>query len=228
MTLDTSAAILQRRAIRSYNPDQIPDELLHEILAEARWAPSATNTQSTNVYVVQSAPLERLKAELRQYAESEVEPKPDFPPAAGLPPVLLARQQALFQARISFIAAEQAAMGIEPPDPPVSPMVAGAALFGAPTVLVLAYDRGVSDHYGCYDGGLFTMALCLAAEYRGLGTCVTTSNVRHPDLLRRILPGTENQKMLALIAIGYPDSDAPVNRFPRTRIPVDEFVTFVR
>jgi nitroreductase len=72
------------------------------------------------------------------------------------------------------------------------------------------------------------MALCLAAESRGLGTCLTTSNVRYPDLLRKILPGTENQKMLSLIAVGYPDYDAPVNRFPRTRIPMDEFVTFVR
>ncbi len=228
MTLDTSAAILQRRAIRKYKPEQVPDDLLKEILAEARWAPSATNTQSTEVYVIQEGPLAKLKAELRQYAESEVEPKPDFPPAPGLPPALAARQQALFQARMSFIAEEEAKLGIKPADPPVSPMVAGAALFGAPTVLVLAFDRGVSDHYGCYDGGLFTMALCLAAESRGLGTCVTTSNVRYPDMLRKLLPGSENQKMLALIAIGYPDHEAPINRFPRTRIAVDEFVTFVR
>lgn len=52
--------------------------------------------------------------------------------------------------------------------------------------------------------------------------------MRYPDLLRKILPGIERQKILMLIAIGYPDYDAPVNRFPRTRIPVDEFVTFVR
>jgi nitroreductase len=228
MTLDTSAALLQRRAIRKYKPDQVPDDLLREILAEARWAPSATNTQSTNVYVVQGKPLAKFKAELRQYAESEVEPQPDFPPAAVLPPTLLARQQALFHTRMSFIAAEEAKLGIEPADPPVSPMVAGAALFGAPTVLVLAFDRGVSDHYGCFDGGLFSMAVCLAAECRGLGTCITTGNVRYPELLRKILPGTESQKMLALIAIGYPDHEAPINRFPRTRMPVDEFVTFVR
>ena len=228
MSLDTSAAILQRRAIRTYKPDQVPDGLLREILAEARWAPSATNTQSTNVFVVQGEPLARFKAELRQYAESEVDPEPDFPPAAGLPPALTARQQALFQTRMSFIAAEEAKMGIQPADPPVSPMVAGAAIFGAPTVMVLAFDRGVSDHYGCYDGGLFSMALCLAAESRGLGTCVTTGNVRYPGLLRKILPSTENQKMLALIALGYPDYEAAINRFPRTRIPVDEFVTFVR
>ncbi len=228
MSLDTSAAILQRRAIRMYNPDPVPDDLLKEVLAEARWAPSATNTQSTNVYVLSGEPLAKFRAELRQYAESEVEPNPDFPAGQGWPPALLARQQALFQTRMSFIAAEEAKLGIEPADPPVSPMVAGAAIFGAPTVLVLAVERGVSDFFACFDGGLFAMAICLAAETRGLGTCITTSNVRYPDLLRKVLPGAGDQRMVALIAVGHPDHDAPVNRFPRTRIPVEEFVTFAR
>jgi nitroreductase len=228
MSLDTSEAMLQRRAIRRYKPDQVPEDLLREILSEARWAPSATNTQSTNVYVLSGEPLERFKAELRQYADSEVEPKPDFPPGAGLPPVLLARQQALFQTRMSFITAEEAKLGIEPADPPVSPMVAGAAIFDAPTLLVLAFEEGVSDAYGCFDAGLFSMAVCLAAQARGLGTCIAGGIARNADLLHRHLPGTEKQKILVTIAIGYPDYDAPVNRFPRTRIPVDEFVTFVR
>jgi nitroreductase len=228
MGLDTGAAMLERRAIRRYKPDQVPDDVLKEILAEARWAPSATNTQSTNVYAVSGEPLERFKAELRQYAESEVEPKPDFPPGAGLPPVLMARQQALFQARASFIAAEEAKMGIQPADPPVSPMVAGAAIFGAPTLLVLTFEEGVSDAYGCFDAGLFAMAVCLAAQSRGLGTCIAGGIARNAELLHKLLPGTDKHKILITIAIGYPDYDAPVNRFPRTRLAVDEFVTFVR
>jgi nitroreductase len=228
MSLDTSAAILQRRAIRKYKPDQVPDELLKEILVEARWAPSATNTQSTNVYVLQGEPLARFKAELRQYAESEAEPKPDFPAGAGLPAALMARQQALFQTRASFIAEEEAKMGIQPADPPVSPMVAGAAIFGAPTLLVLAFPEGVSDAYGCFDAGLYSMAVCLAAQARGLGTCIAGGIARNADLLHKHLPGTGDQKILITIAIGYPDPEAPVNRFPRTRLAVDEFVTFVR
>jgi nitroreductase len=228
MGLDTSDAILQRRATRKYTPEPVADDLLRQILAEARWAPSATNTQSTNVYVLTGEPLERFKAELRQYAESEVEPKPDFPPGAGLPPALMARQQALFQTRMSFIAAEEAKMGITPADPPVSPMVAGAAIFGAPTLLVLAFEEGVSEAYGCFDAGLFAMAFCLAAQARGLGTCIAGGIARNADLLHRHLPGTEKQKILVTIAVGHADHDAPINRFPRTRIPVDEFVTFVR
>ncbi len=219
---------MERRAIRKYRPDPVPDDLLREILAEARWAPSATNTQSTYVYALSGEPLKRFKSELRQYAESEVEPNPDFPPGTGLPPALLARQQDLFQTRMSFVAGEEAKVGTAPAALFVSPMVAGADIFGAPTVLVLTFDQGVSDAYGCFDAGLLSMCLCLAAQARGLGTCITGSNVRYPDLLRKAIPGTEKQKFVIAIAIGYPDGDAPVNRFPRTRVPVDEFVRFVR
>lgn len=228
MSLDVSAAIRERRAIRAYKPDQVPDDVLREILAEARWAPSATNTQSTYVYALSGEPLARFKAELRQYAESEVEPHADFAPHTAMPAVLAARQQDLFKTRAEFVAAEEARLGIEQPEPPVSPMVAGAQIFGAPTVLVLTFDEGFSDWFGCFDGGLLAMCIALAAQARGLATCITTSNVRYPELLRKIIPGTEKQKMLAAIAIGYPELEAPVNRFPRTRISVDEFVRFVR
>lgn len=227
MSLDVTKAILERRAIRKYKPDPVPEDLIREILAEARWAPSATNTQSTNVYVLSGEPFERFKAELRQYAESEVEPHPDVGPSKELPPALLARQEALFQARMSFVAAEEAKLGVAAAQPPVSPGVAMADIFGAPVALVLTFDERVSLGYGCFEAGLFAMALCLAAQARGLGTCITGSNVRYPELLRKVLPGTERQKIVVLIALGYPDLEAPVNRFPRSRIPVDEFVTFV-
>jgi nitroreductase len=228
MSLDTNKVILERRAIRKYKPEQVPDEVLKEILAEARWAPSATNTQSTHVYAVSGEPLQRFKSELRQYAESEIEPNPDFPRGTGIPPTLLARQEDLFQKRMAFVAAEEAKLGTRPSSPQVSPMVAGAEIFGAPTVLMMTFDEGVSDGYGCFDAGLLSMCICLAAQARGLGTCLTGSNVRYPDLLRKVIPGTETQKFVIAIAIGYPDLDAPVNRFPRTRIPVDEFLRFVR
>ena len=226
--MEVSKAILERRAIRAYTSDPVPDDVLREILAEARWAPSATNTQSTNVYALSGAPLEKFKAELRQYAESEVDPNPDFPRGSSMPPEQLARQQDLFQTRSSFIADEEARMGVAQPETPPNPMVAGASIFGAPTVLILTFDEGVSDAYGCLDAGLFAMAISLSAHARGLGTCLTGSNVRYPDLLRKIIPGTDRQKMVLAVAVGYPNMEAPVNRFPRTRIPVDEFLTFVR
>jgi nitroreductase len=204
------------------------DEVVREILAEARWAPSATNIQSTYVYVLSGQPLATFRTGLREYAESEAPANPDLGENLPLPPLYLARQQELFQARAGFIAAEGTRMGVKPAEPPLSPMVAGAAIFGAPMVLVLAFDKALFVPYGCFDAGLFSMAVALSAQARGLGTCITGSNVRYPDLLRKVIPGTENQNFIVAIALGYPDWEVPVNRFPRTRIPVDEFVRFIR
>ena len=41
-----------RRSIRAYTSQPVPEDLVREILDEARWAPSSRNTQAWNVWVV--------------------------------------------------------------------------------------------------------------------------------------------------------------------------------
>jgi len=224
----TLPALLERRAIRRYLPTPVPDDLVKEILTEARWAPSATNTQSTYVYVLTGDALAGYKADLRAYSEREVPEASDLMNKRDLTPALQARQQDLFKTRAAFIAAEEERMGIKPPDPPVPPMVAGAEIFGAPIVMVLAMDNVIGQPYGCFDAGLFAQSIALAAHVRGLGTCIAGSVVRYAELVRRWIPGLDDKTIIVAIALGYPDWDAPINRFPRTRVPVEEFVTFVR
>jgi len=228
MSVTVGEALTQRRAIRRYLPQPVSDELVREILAEARWAPSATNTQSTYVYVLTGEALQQYKAHLRAYSESEMPESPDLVNSRDLPSRLAARQQDLFKVRMEYIAAEEAKLGIQPADPPVPPMVAAAEIFGAPLFLVLAMDKGVGQVYGCFDAGLFAMSVTLAAHARGLGTCIAGSLVRYGELVRKVVPGLDDKHIIISIALGYPDMSAPVNNFPRTRIPVDEFVTFVR
>lgn len=228
MSSPITTALMERRAIRRYLPEPVSDDLVREILTEARWAPSATNTQSTYVYVLSGEPFKQFKADLRMYAESEVPEAPDLVNSRELPPLLKARQDELFKARASFVAAEEAKMGIQPQPPPVSPMIAGAGIFGAPLLLVLAMPKVIGVPYGCFDAGMLAQSIALASHVRGLGTCITGSNVRYPELLRKVIPGTEDKNFLVAIALGYPEWEAPINRFPRTRIPVDEFTTFVR
>jgi len=223
----TIPAIVERRAIRKYLPTPVPEDLIREMLAEARWAPSATNTQTTYAYVLSGQTLESLKADLREYAEEEVPAASDMGPRVPLPPLFQARQDELFKTRMSFIAAEEAKMGIQPPSSPVPPAVAMAEIFGAPVLIALAIPRDIGLPYGCFDAGLFAQSLVLIAQARGLGTCITGSNVRYPNLLRKVIPGAEDKLFVVAIALGYADMEAPVNRFPRTRISVDEFATFL-
>jgi nitroreductase len=223
-----SEALAERRAVRRYLPQPVSDDLVREILGEARWAPSATNTQSTVVYVLSGEPFRQFKAELREYALADVAPAPDLGVSPPLPPFLQARQDDLFQTRASFIAADEAKMGLPLQVPPLPPAVAAAEVYGAPLLLLLAMPKDIGVPFGCFDAGLFAQSIALAAHARGLGTCIAGSLVRHPDLLRKVIPDTDDKNFVIAVALGYPDRQAPINRFPRVRIPVDEFTVFVR
>lgn len=222
-----STAIRERRSIRRYQDRPVPAELVAEILAEARWAPSAGNTQSTAVFAVTGAALERVKAALRVAAENDLPRAPDIEMAPTWPEPYQARMAALFKARAEFVAAESETLGLTPPEPPPSPMVTMAGLFGAPALLLLAIDKAVSAPYGCFDAGLLAQTIALSAHARGLGTCIMTSTVRTAVPLHQALPETEGTAFVAAITLGYPDSDAAINRFPRERISPEEFVTYV-
>ena len=224
--IDARTAIRERRSIRAYTGTAVPAGLVREILDEARWAPSAGNTQSTLAFVVSGAALDRVKAALLEQAESEAPPSPDIS-LSPMPERLQQRMTDLFQTRAGFVAAEEARLGIvregQPPAPPV--MMAG--LFGAPVLVLLAADLAVAHDYGCFDAGLFAQALATAAHARGLSTCLMASTLRAAGALHRALPQAEGTAFIIAITLGYADQDAPVNRFPRDRVAVDEYATFI-
>jgi len=50
--MDMMEAITGRRSVRSYTPDQVPEEKLQKVVEAVRWAPSWANTQCWEVIVV--------------------------------------------------------------------------------------------------------------------------------------------------------------------------------
>ncbi len=56
--MDTLQAILARRSVRQYRPEEIPPEYLYQILEAGRQAPSAANRQSWH-FVVVSDPAQK-------------------------------------------------------------------------------------------------------------------------------------------------------------------------
>jgi nitroreductase len=220
--------LLTRRSIRKYLDKPVPDDLVGQVLVEARWAPSAINTQSTYVFVLSGKPFEKFKADLRKYSEDNAPVVSDLPMGPQWTPHLEGRIKELMETRSSWCAAEEKRLGLAPSPPPANPMVAGAAIHGAPLMLVLAFEKAISVHNGCFDAGLLAMAITLAAHERGLGTCIVGSAVRYSELLRKRIPELEDKNVVIGIAMGYPDLGAPVNRFPRSRVLLKEFVTFVK
>ena len=211
-----------RRSVRAYTDEAVSDELIGEILDEARWSPSWRNTQAWSVWVVTGRALERLKDRFKQAVRSEEPPQPDFLPATDWPAACSLRTRQLMEARTATLAAA----GLD--TDPATALARMADLFGAPCLLVFGVEECLGESYALLDTGLLVQSVCLAAFDRGLGTCIVATIVRHPELLRELLPGSEGKRMAVGVALGHPDLYAPANTFKRTRAALDEIVTRVR
>ena len=73
--MDLFDAIKNRRSIRSFKPDPVPETLLKEILEAAQWAPSAGNCQARDFIIVKNPKIKRRLCEAA-FEQSFVEKAP--------------------------------------------------------------------------------------------------------------------------------------------------------
>jgi nitroreductase len=222
--VDVRVVLKERRSIRKFKPDQVPESLIREILEEARWSPSWGNTQPWEFYVVVGEPLEKIKKMNCQLLNEGAASTPDLKMPVSWLELLKKRYTAVGKSTLEALAVRRE--DIEARTEYYRSMF---RLFDTPCLLVACIDkRSTSPEYAMLDIGLITHSICLLAHNHGLGTCILASAVHYPSMLRDILPDTENKWMAAGIALGYPDPDAAVNQFKRERAPLDEIVTWVK
>ena len=219
--MEFESVIRGRRSIRAYTSEAVPEELIREILDEARWAPSWRNTQARSVWVLTGGALQRYKDEFSAAVERDDPAALDLPATADWPRACSARTAALMKSRAATLDAAG-----DPTDPAAA-LARMADLFGAPCVLVFGFEDCLAEAYASFDAGSFVQNVCLAAHDRGLGTCIAATVIRYPDILRRLLPGAEDKRFVVAVTLGHPQADAAANTFERSRADLDELVTWV-
>jgi len=219
--MEFESVIRGRRSIRAYKPDEVPEELVREILDEARWAPSWRNMQAWNVWVLTGDALQRYKDEFKAAAERDDPAQLDLSPTMEWPQACSARIAATMKSRAATLEAAG-----ESTDPAAA-LARMADLFGAPCLLVFGFEDCLAEAYASFDTGSFVQNVCLAAYDRGLGTCIAATVIRYPDLLRRLLPGAGGKRFVVSVTLGSPMADSPANTFERSRAGLDELVTWV-
>ncbi len=220
--MELEAAVRGRRSIRKFTERKVPGILIDEILEAARWAPSWGNTQPWEFTVLTGAPLAAFKeANERMFSEG-LAAAPEIPMPESWPAELKARYGELGRTMLDL-------MGIDRADKDARNRLYArmAGLFGAPCLIVATIPRAVAVEYAMLDVGLVVQTICLLAHARGLGTCIMAAAVRYPDALRKIAFIAEDRRIVAAIAVGYPDPEYPLNRFERKRADLREIVRWV-
>jgi len=217
--MDLQEAILSRRSIRAFRPDPVPPKMLEEILDLARWTPSFANTQGWDFTIVGGKVLAELRRRLREGAVADPPGKPEIP-WPDLPEKYHARRREIGLSVFK-------ALGVPDEDKAAREAwrLAGVGFFDAPHVIIICAARCLLG-WGMYDVGAVAQSIMLAAHAKGLGTCPQAAPIRHPWIFREVLGIPPEKEVVLAMPIGYPSREAPVNRFERTRLPLDEMVTW--
>jgi nitroreductase len=187
----------------------VSKETITQVLEASRWAPSGGNGQRWRVTVATGAVCQELSERLAERArvkrpktlDAPDAPFPTSPQSNALCADLREIAQSCGQSLWEF--------GV----------LGSYQLYNAPVVIAVSRP----GKWG--NAPQFVTTMLLAAHDLGLGTCWLGYPFSEMDLIREILAVPEEEGIEALVALGYPDPDAPANTY---RSPRDELEDFVR
>lgn len=222
--MELQDAMNERKSIRGFLDKPVPNEVLTQLLKSAVRAPSSKNGQPWHFFVVTDKPLEQLKqANVDRFVSPE-------PPPEEMAHVLIEPEKGTVyrdrQVDIGKRLFKVMDIQREDKDKRIEWVKRGLRYFDAPAAIILVGDK--SRHIeGLYlDAGLVIQNICLAAVDLGLGTCIENQGITYSDVIRDIVRIPDDKRLLAAIAIGYPDDDFPANKVISPRENVEDVVTW--
>lgn len=218
-TSSVTDAVDQRRSIRAYLPTPVAEQTIRTIVRTALRAPSGGNVQPWRIDVVTGRPMDDLKTLMAaRIATGEIE-EPRFP---VYPPDLWEPHRG-YRYRVGEEMYALLDIGRDDREARARQFAANFTFFGAPVGLFFSIDRRFGSAQWA-DLGMMMQTVMLLAVEQGLGTCAQESWSMWPRTLRRFLDLADEQILFAGMAIGYPDTEAPVNQLRTERMPVDAVV----
>jgi len=209
-----------RRSIRGFRPDPVPQPLLDHIFATAQQAPSNCNVQPWVVHVVSGAAAENLRSVLHATAASGEALTPDFPLTGGYEGAYRTRQ-------IDAAKALFAATGVQREDIEArrDSFLRNFRFFDAPHAAFLFMPEWAGWREAA-DCGMYAQSLMLALTAHGLGSCAQGALSHHAALVRRELGVSEDLRLMFGIAFVYEDPAHPANAARTVRAPLAETTPF--
>ena len=216
--MDLLKVIEERKSIRAFKPDPVPREKIEEILKLSIHAPSAINLQPWEFIVVTGEEKERLGRRLiKAYKEKQIACSPGN--VKPLPKTYGKRGAKTLELMKPFF--EEMGVNID------QYINEGSCNFyGAPVAILLCLDDSFPKAR-LVDIGIALGYLVLIAHEFGLGTCPIGLIIAYEDEIKELLNIPENKNVAIGVALGYPDSDIPINRFKSQRDNLEKFIRWI-
>lgn len=219
--MDVYEAVRTRHSVRAFTDRPVLKEALSRVLSAAAWAPSGSNIQPWQVYVVTGASL----AEIKRLAGARVaahdawdEREYEMYPAALMAPYR-DRKSAFGERRYG-------SMGIPRENIEARQRAASAnwQFFGAPAGLFLYINKEMGRPQWA-DVGMYLQTVMLLLRAEGLHSCPQMAWSVYRKTVAKVLSPPEGLILYCGMSIGYEDETVAL---PRTgRAPLEETCTFL-
>ena len=216
--MDVITPIDERISVRGFTEKPVPREMIVDLLDAARNAPSASIKQALNFFVVRGESRDLLCNDLLEACKKRDK---HYDPSRGktIPSIYLERTKKLLKAIRSHLNEmnKQAVPFLEE----------GSCLFyGAPVLVLVTMDRA-HPQSKLVDIGCAVENLVLAAQQKGLGTCIIALVLMFEQLIRERLEIDDNLSLVVCIALGHPDSALPVNNLRAPKEALTEMTRWI-
>lgn len=220
MTLDE--AILKRRSVRGFLPQEVPEQTIREVFELAQCAPSNCNIQPWISHVVSGESLKALGQKMVDAARAGVPHDPDFTADRKFIGIYRERQ-------VDAAVKLYGAMGIERNDRPRREWAYRRNLqsFDAPHS-VFVFMHGDFEEREAVDLGIYAQTLMLALTSRGIDSCAQGALSLYPTIIREHLGLDATHRIIYGISFGYEDVTSLANATRVGRASLDTAVVFHR
>lgn len=210
--MDLTEALRSRKSVRGFKSDPVPRETLDEIVRNALWVPNWGNTQPWDIHVLAPEIVKKISEEFVGTMMSGVGLRPDLAMPVSWPDPYKNRYMEVGRGLFKTLGIAR-----EDRQGRLNYYINMFKFFGAPHLIYICMDREINPHYGPLDIGALSLAICLLACDRGLGTCMMAASAHYPDVVRKYVPIPPHMNIVIGIAIGYPETQDPLFSFKSTR-----------
>jgi len=220
--MKVSEALASRRSVRGFLDTPVDAAVIRRVVEMAARAPSGGNLQPWHIDVVAGAPLDELKAIMRQRI---AEAPAGEPTEYDIYPKVLPDPYKGYR----FAVGEELyrALGIPREDKAARMQwfARNFQFFGAPVALFCSVARTMGPPQWS-DLGMYLQSLMLLLREEGLDSCPQECWAIYPATIRAFLGIPEDRMLFTGMAIGFKDDGDPANAARPARAALADFASF--
>jgi nitroreductase len=210
--------VMTRVSTRKFLDKPLPSDILRELLIQANYAPSGGNLQPWRIFVLNHGGMERFLNFQKKWMGVSGPSYDIYPPSLKEP---------YRSSRYKVGEQMYELLGITRDDKEarLNQVLQNFEFFGAPAGLFCFLDKEMGPPQWS-DCGMFLQTFMLLAAESGIDTCAQEAWSMKEQCIKEFFNIPEDLRIFCGMAIGYGDSNAPINHLKTEREPLDHWAKF--